>query len=159
MIGYGFRLVRMVLTTLTSSPQRWVGRVTKLSLFLLIWPAEQLLCSYLKGELMASSHEELAIFTVYCWLSLFIFVYGLARQTPPTKLFAKYRLSRLYLLETLSPTRLALSLGVLLLRIQARLSRLSALRRASKSHKVLPADPSRASRDSARYKSLIKRHE
>ena len=78
----------------------------------------------------------------------------------PTSLFVlKCRLAHLYLTKVLRPKRVFLRLVVLVLHVRASVNRLRALHATQKAHKLLPADTTRASRDSARYKSLVKRHE
>ena len=81
------------------------------------------------------------------------------RQPSAAKPATRYRLTYLHLLAPLTPARLGLALSTLVLRARAILERLYALRQASKAHKVLPADAARASKDSARYKSLLKRRD
>lgn len=85
------------------------------------------------------------------------------REGAPAAVLVRYRLTYMYLRQSFDPRLVLLGLGLTVLRAQARLRRYlalyAALRAERKTYKVLPADASRASRDSARYKSLLKRHE
>ena len=122
-------------------------------------PVQLLLCSYLRAQYFFLSHEEIAAMIGYLWVSFFVYFVLKLRAMPTTKFVLKYRLAHLYLMKSFSPRRIFLRLLVLVLRARARVVHLRALYASRKMHTLPPADATRASRDSARYKSLVKRHE
>ena len=131
-------------------------------------PFNLLSCSYLQAFFQTFAKDDLDL--LYA-LGLYLFCYVfIVRRNPIVRSpedEAAYRLQqRMHEARAaLTPERALLAVRVLFLRLLARLLGLRAFYRgfqASRSvqaHRALSADASRASKDSARYKSLLKRYE
>lgn len=131
-------------------------------------PFHFLSCSYLDAFFKTLHQDELDILSAV-GLGLFCYIFIIRRhpiiltpyQAAAYKLQEKLREIR----GPLTPQGALLAVRVLHTRLMARLIRLRGLYRAfrasrsTQAHRALSADASRASKDSARYKSLLKRYE